>query len=758
MRYLLITLSVVAVLVVLYLVSRKVKPFGQSLGFVAAVLGRVLVKIAEYTGKASDYSNKACIASLKYPPGVSNIDYWHGVLVISRLVILLLAGTVLSAEPVNTILVLPALYQTASTIHFPGIVELASAALFIAAPALWGCALFEVWGLIPHGCGMFPRLGTLTRWVLGIVSGVFLILAILVTGYLYIFRAVYLLSPDSTQGMSLYILGGLGLLTAGSAVLAFWAFVVGVLGAVSLIAWVGEMIARTLSAIASLPVEQLDTLALHLSGGTVGVKGEQIERDPHQYPSLFANTPNALPPGRTSVVELPEHAVSVVDAEIEVVPIETPALEETTTMNPDKNAFIGFVGSFGSRIYPHAVQAIDRLHATESIFCSYFLERSHTHVNTSIKDIRDLSHTVAEKNLSMLHGATEDEGDHTLLCDLSHKIAESYHPLMAIPSPFVHCIDCYDLVNSIDLLEATKRRNSLISQVVVTSVSEHDWQNKGVQVGLSDVIALQQEGFLDTMLLVAPDADFARSYGEDTELKFLAQKLISLIIAHQHDPHNPSFSNVFRHMGSLSPLTTVSFASQVVAVGQMPRRWSWFPMASGSSGTGYYSDILSQAREATDRVLLEEDTRAFPSHVQSDAGCYVIYNVPIELRDPRFSSCVRDNNLYVSSHYPFASSITVRGNGMSYPHQLGGRFMVSAGCLYPLQPASFPMLQGVRNTKVTQLFPVSTALEPAKENGNMPVDEKQKAKPTKAVTTTRQKKVAGSTRRVVRKSTKQQAK
>src|SRR2546426_9005633 len=88
-------------LILLYLVAQKKKQFGKSLGFVCAVLGRMLVKIAEYTGKAADYFSKACIASLKYPPGVSSIDYWHGVLVIARLVIFLLAGTVLSAEPVN---------------------------------------------------------------------------------------------------------------------------------------------------------------------------------------------------------------------------------------------------------------------------------------------------------------------------------------------------------------------------------------------------------------------------------------------------------------------------------------------------------------------------------------------------------------------------------------------------------------------------------------------------------------------------------
>src|SRR5437588_13098402 len=94
-----IVLVVIAGLILLYLIARKVKSFGKSLGFVCAVLGRMLVKIAEYMGKAAEYCKNACIASLRYPPGVSDIDYWHGVMVISRLVIFILAGTVLSAEP-----------------------------------------------------------------------------------------------------------------------------------------------------------------------------------------------------------------------------------------------------------------------------------------------------------------------------------------------------------------------------------------------------------------------------------------------------------------------------------------------------------------------------------------------------------------------------------------------------------------------------------------------------------------------------------
>src|SRR5947209_3756116 len=154
MSYLVITLIVVAVLLVLYLIAHIVKPVGQALAFIAIVVSRVLVKSEEYLTLAADYCHKAAVASLRYPPGVSENDYWFGINVLNKLVIFTLAVTLLGAEPVNTLLVLPALFQTASTVNLPGIVELATAALFIVAPALWGCALLEMCGLIPHGAGM----------------------------------------------------------------------------------------------------------------------------------------------------------------------------------------------------------------------------------------------------------------------------------------------------------------------------------------------------------------------------------------------------------------------------------------------------------------------------------------------------------------------------------------------------------------------------------------------------------------------------
>src|SRR2546421_8413166 len=214
MKLLLIVLAVVVGLILLYLLARRIRVFGQSLGFVCAVAGRVLVKIAQFMHSVADYARAAAIASLHYPPGACIGDYWFGVNVLSRVVYFVIAVCILGGETVNTLLVIPTLFNTADHFALPGFVELASAALFISTPALFGAVILETVGLIPHGAGLFPLMSKVIRWVLGILSGVCLVLSILLIGYFYLYRAAYLADPTSTQGMSFYLLGGLGLLIA----------------------------------------------------------------------------------------------------------------------------------------------------------------------------------------------------------------------------------------------------------------------------------------------------------------------------------------------------------------------------------------------------------------------------------------------------------------------------------------------------------------------------------------------------------------
>src|SRR5258708_25635148 len=90
-----IVLAVIAGLILLYLVARRIKAFGQSLGFVCAVAGRILVKITQYMQNVADYARNAAVASLRYPPSVCDCDYWFGGHVVSRIVVFVLSFCIL---------------------------------------------------------------------------------------------------------------------------------------------------------------------------------------------------------------------------------------------------------------------------------------------------------------------------------------------------------------------------------------------------------------------------------------------------------------------------------------------------------------------------------------------------------------------------------------------------------------------------------------------------------------------------------------
>ena len=236
------------------------------------------------------------------------------------------------------------------------------------------------------------------------------------------------------------------------------------------------------------------------------------------------------------------------------------------------------------------------------------------------------------------------------------------------------------------MLEAVKRRLPLHNLAVYTSISDQDAQNITVHTGVVDMQSLWAEDIIETVFVTDPRSGFASHYGEDTQLNFTAQALVSLTLGHRHNLSNKSFTNVLREFHSLSPFATFSFASAAVALGSVPKRLQWIPGMSGQAGAhaGDFSDIIMQARNVATRAISDPETRAFDAEVSADYPCVVVYNTPIPLSDPRFNEFSRSLALWTGSNFPFAQSVTVRGNGCAYPYHLGGKFLVQATAIYPL--------------------------------------------------------------------------
>ncbi len=421
-----------------------------------------------------------------------------------------------------------------------------------------------------------------------------------------------------------------------------------------------------------------------------------------------------------------------------------------------ENAAIVLVGSFGTKMLSPIAQKITDLRATGSIRSWYHLDLSVNHVNTAIDGVVDLSPTHAERQAVLLHEETEDQAYRKLLNNLPDKLVEAHLDARAYPDALIFVIDPRQLISSVEMLESISRRLPRHSLVVVTELSTTDAQLPSVQTGLGDMVSLHAEDFLQTTIVTDPHSPFAAAFGLDTQHRFLAFTLIGWILSHKHSYRNPSFVNVLRTLHDLGPFAAMNFASEDVVMGPMPKGLGFAKrFVKGEAGSGDASDVLAQSRSAIDRCFTQVTTRTFPSLVSPDSACATLLSSPFRLDDERFSVCVRDNSLYVSSHYPYANCATARGNGTAYPHHIGGKFLVQASCLYPVQSATLLNLRGEKGSvKVTPLYPLTSVTESVGSNGAASAkDQGSVVRKTKAASTPRQKRTAP--RGAARKNTKQ---
>jgi hypothetical protein len=741
------------VLLLLYVIAIRLPLVGNALAFLCVVVARPLVKIQSMFEKAAAYCDDVVEKTLRYPPGITG-DTWHGVLVIARNIILMVSSIILTGDLYGVLQFTPILYGGAGAVDLPGSFAIPASLLFVAMSALYGAVVLECVSLLPYGAGLFPRMTDKVKKWLGISCTFGFVLSLVFAILFWVYRGWFLADPDSAGVLAIPVFALVGLLVTGASVLALWGLVIGLTGLTTFVFWLLSCGFHFVAACFSFVPSLLDVLALHLSQGRMSVYGEFLGHEPYKPPaSPFPASQPSLPGQHPSAL-LPQHAASieVADTTEEIVPAPIDITE--VPMSELESASIVFVGRFGTQMFPPFRQKITELRATDSFRASAFLDLPVHHIETAIPGVVDCSPTYRERNAAVVHSETEGQAIHSLFTIVCDRLVEVHQPSKGFPAPLLFPCDCHHLVDIIDGLESIHRRLSLHPLVVVTEVSSHDVHEKTVQVGLADLQSLVKEDVIATVIVTNPHSQFAATYGGDTQHLFEAHTLVSLVIGQKHSLHNLSFTDVLKELQSLSPFTTIASASEGIAVGQMPKRWSWVPGVKQQAGTGSYGDILAQTKAAIDRVITEEDTRMFPAQVQTDAPSIILTSVPVALNDSRHQALVRDNALYVTSHYPFSSSITVRGNGCSYPRSLSRRFLVQASCLYPLQPASLLRLQEGRTTKVTPLYPV-TALEPTNGNGLVPKqDVKQPTKATKAVATTRQKKAAPG-RRVVRKNAKQ---
>src|SRR5205814_2487011 len=123
--------------------------------------------------------------------------------------------------------------------------------------------------------------------------------------------------------------------------------------------WLLSGACQCVAALVSIPLSPVEAYVRYMTHGRWSIYMDLLGHDPHKplaspFPEHRWASPSetraALPSGHTKVGELPEHAASIGAASdnVQVFPVLTPALEEKMKTNPDCNASIIFIGTYGS--------------------------------------------------------------------------------------------------------------------------------------------------------------------------------------------------------------------------------------------------------------------------------------------------------------------------------------------------------------------------------------------------------------------------
>lgn len=672
----------VVILLLLYLVSSRFSVLGESLAFVCVVGARLFVCLQEWAQKARRSLQAALHASLAYPPFASQ-DCWQGLGVTARLMYLLLGSCVLLGDWYTTLQAIPALFGISSAppplrVDF----SIPSAIVFLAVSALYGTGVLECAGLLPSATHLFPPLSGKARITVGCFCALGFVVSLGFNALFWELREWFLINPDSTQLLAMIAFPVFGTLLTGASVLALWAIVIGLLGLWSVLLWLVTGSCSVLVAACSLLPSLLDTIAVFLSSGKMGVYQTFVAPPPYRLPDLVFARPWPW------VVSSQTH-VTVIQENTPVTLLPQP-LSEDLMHHLEKTASVVCIGPFGATVFPYAKTAITLLTATDSILTSAVCDLHTPHLDPGLSHILDLSPSQAEKRHAILHSRSEEQTYAGLMNNLGERLVEVHLKTKTTPAPLMFFIDSSLLPSAVSMLESVKRRLQLYRLLVITSASVSQFDKDDLRQGLAAMQALHAKDVIETCLILDPRSPFALSYGEETQLRFTCKALLSFLLSHTHSVTNRSFAKILEDLHVLSPFSALRFASEVIAVGRVPKRWAWLPSLKDRVGMGDLQDILTQIRQATYNAIEDETAAAFPSQIIADQQAALVVSIPLTLRDSRLDTARKATALAVSQTYPQVMSLTISGNGAAYPNQEEpSPYLVQASCLYPLRQHTF---------------------------------------------------------------------
>jgi len=623
--------------------------------------------------------------------------YYVGIAISRLLTILISLCVVLGSFPINQL-------RAATLNAFPHVtvlrlpLDIFQGLEWVLVPGVFGVLFAEAIGLLPTWVNIFHRMHTRKslQWGFGIVMGVALLIALIVTFYFQVFGQCVVAKAICATDTSLQIYTGawFDVLSAIAAIISLACILVA-----------GSVLTSVFLILAAI-ILFLGSLLFRFLGNSLATLGR--EQDSQLYSQFMPITYTVTSPGSEGLTLLPETVQSATKNSTDTkedLMVDKKRYQVNAIFAFEGNAETS--GSFSYRFLLYLLAAIQAVGALGSIVATGLVtlntRPSEKSTFTSPASIETISPTRQEIEQALAQYDSTNRAFQSLAHLMVDRIVQMYGTFRAHGN-IVVALDLLTIHDVENALREIKQRLSKHSILVVTTLPEEDQRrDERFLAATNALIALQREAIIETIILLDVRSPLAREKSEKKQEEMAALNIASLFFSHLHDVHNLTPSQALSRLGNLSPFIGMGIGSSKISVGQPKRGWRivrWFAPSLTQKGSGDLNDAITQSKTLTRGIVEEEKTHAIATPLDLSTPFFILYVVPIRLDDPRFHEYANQMRAYLSRTYPMAQAIIVRGNGMSDP-QLGEGYYVQAATLYPLAPTKFLKLDVTLTTSTS---------------------------------------------------------
>ena len=711
------TAAILLVILAMFFLASRSEQAGNGL----IRLSRLINILGWASLHAANACKSACGKTLPHSlrtaeDGAGDIDTHSLVVyVIARLLYLLIALAVFLGDFPLTRLRGAALFgiPVANRGNLP--LDIVNGLLWIAVPILCWAAAWDLWEQMPESWRLLPRLKlNPNRWLkvpqigfrilFATASLAFLILAIIVSAYFLLWGQLQISGFDATQlGLSVSL--GFGLLVYFAAGVAFIALIGGCIGLATIVLGILYCVLTVVAVGLGLLGHSLETSA---NSQPQPISPSLPFMQPRQQPapaytlgsSLHAGNNLLLPEGRRG--------------------IEPPQEDLMTDRQREQVVSLINLGNFGFRFASPFTIACEEVGSQRLIRQQAVIDLSRPKggiLRPSSQSIHDITPYMLIDELISARIPPE-QAYARIMHSIVMSMVDSFTHVPVIKGYIVIALDLSLLPHITESLEDLHRLLPSHSILLVSVLSERLLQDKDIDETFESLWTLWEERVIQNTLFIHDRSQVARRIGEEMQEKFRAKALASLLACHLHSTYNPTFGEVVEQCSSLSPFTTLSFASAKVAPGKSTpgqRLVNALRPGEPAKGKGDLNNCISQTIHLFQEVCKPRYAAMADQGTIGDP-LFFLLDEPIPLSDQRFREYRNAAQQQMVQTHPQANLIVVRGSGTPESKENPG-YYIQCTALRPLTLSRPDMAQEISTeTSLThELVQPETA--PAQTNG-----------------------------------------